>query len=200
MKRGFGREWSSLYNGVRFFYLAFKTHVVDTQKNRLLRWLFWVSTTIYKTETFCPPGVLDWLSWCYFHWFLGSSIYLSAYSILNYITVTPMIPFLCRSYNTYLNQCKGKWASAWDFQQYGMCHQQSLRSACTYVQSDQSLCLSLEYSMIVKLLTERHLEFLSLKVGCTGSSESTLVKMQIVGNHVHWLKYQFPVLTLIIWR
>ena len=31
--------------------------------------------------------------------------------------------------------------------------------------------------MIVKLLTERHLEFLSLKGGCRGSSESTLVKM-----------------------
>ena len=31
--------------------------------------------------------------------------------------------------------------------------------------------------MTVKLLTEHHLEFLSLKGGCTGSSESTLVKM-----------------------
>ena len=31
--------------------------------------------------------------------------------------------------------------------------------------------------MIEKLLTERHLEFLSLKEGCRGSSESTLVKM-----------------------
>ena len=31
--------------------------------------------------------------------------------------------------------------------------------------------------MIVKLLTEHHLEFLSLKGGCTGSSGSTLVKM-----------------------
>ena len=31
--------------------------------------------------------------------------------------------------------------------------------------------------MIVKLLTEHHLEFLSLKEGCRGSSESTLVKM-----------------------
>ena len=31
--------------------------------------------------------------------------------------------------------------------------------------------------MTVKLLTERHLEFLSLKGGCTGSSESTFVKM-----------------------
>ena len=29
----------------------------------------------------------------------------------------------------------------------------------------------------VKLLTEHHLEFISLKGGCTGSSESTLVKM-----------------------
>ena len=31
--------------------------------------------------------------------------------------------------------------------------------------------------MIVKLLTEHHFEFLSLKGGCRGSSESTLVKM-----------------------
>ena len=31
--------------------------------------------------------------------------------------------------------------------------------------------------MTVKLLTEHHLEFLSLKGGCRGSSESTLVKM-----------------------
>ena len=30
--------------------------------------------------------------------------------------------------------------------------------------------------MSVKLLTEHHLKFLSLKGGCTGSSESTLVK------------------------
>ena len=51
-----------------------------------------------------------------------------------------------------------------------MCDQQRLRPA-----SDQSLCWSLEYSMTVKLLTEHHLEFLSLKGGCTGSPESTLV-------------------------
>ena len=31
--------------------------------------------------------------------------------------------------------------------------------------------------MIVKLLTEHHLEFLSLKGGCTGSSKSTHVKI-----------------------
>ena len=31
--------------------------------------------------------------------------------------------------------------------------------------------------MSVKLLAEQHLEFLSLKIGCTGLSESTLVKM-----------------------
>ena len=54
-----------------------------------------------------------------------------------------------------------------------MCDQQSLRSDCAY----QSLCLSLEHSMSVKLLAEHHLEFLSLKGGCTGSSECTLVKM-----------------------
>ena len=32
--------------------------------------------------------------------------------------------------------------------------------------------------MIVKLLTDYHLEFLSLKGSCTGLSESTLDKMQ----------------------
>ena len=31
--------------------------------------------------------------------------------------------------------------------------------------------------MNIKLLTEHHLEFLSLKRGCTGLSESTFVKM-----------------------
>ena len=31
--------------------------------------------------------------------------------------------------------------------------------------------------MIVKLLTEHHLEFIRLKGGCRGSSESTHVKM-----------------------
>ena len=35
----------------------------------------------------------------------------------------------------------------------------------------------LKYSMSVNLLTEHHLEFLSLKGGCKGSSEFTLVKM-----------------------
>ena len=59
----------------------------------------------------------------------------------------------------------------------GMYNHQSLRSACTYAQSDQSLCLLLEYSMRVKLLTEHHLEFLSLKGGCKGLSVSILVKM-----------------------
>ena len=36
--------------------------------------------------------------------------------------------------------------------------------------------------MIVKLMTEHNLEFLSLKEGCRGSSESTLVKMSNVEN------------------
>ena len=46
-----------------------------------------------------------------------------------------------------------------------------------YAQSDQSLCSSLAYSMSDKLLTEQHLEFLSLKGGYTASSESTHDKM-----------------------
>ena len=69
------------------------------------------------------------------------------------------------------------WPMTWDFQQCGMCDQQSFRSACAYAQSDQILCFSLEYSMTVKLLTEHHIEFLPLKGGWTGMSESTHVKM-----------------------
>ena len=58
-----------------------------------------------------------------------------------------------------------------------MCDQQSLRPACAYAQSDQSLCSSLEYSMNIKLLTEHHFEVLTLKGGCTGLSESIHVKI-----------------------
>ena len=72
--------------------------------------------------------------------------------------------------------CKANnyWAATRDFQQCCVCDQQRLRQACAYAQSDQSHCLSFECSMSVKLLTEHHLEFLSLK---WGSSESTHVKM-----------------------
>ena len=55
--------------------------------------------------------------------------------------------------------------------------------------------------MIVKLLTEHHFEFLSLKGGCRGSSESTLVKMsncwnshdaaQILSDHFQLFVYCF---------
>ena len=41
--------------------------------------------------------------------------------------------------------------------------------------------------MIVKLLTEHHLEFLSLNGGCRGASQSTHVKCHIDGNHMPWL-------------
>ena len=61
-----------------------------------------------------------------------------------------------------------------------MCDQQRLRPACAYAQTDQSLSWSLRYSVSVKLLTEPHLRFLSLKGGCTGSSESTLVTAQMI--------------------
>ena len=50
-------------------------------------------------------------------------------------------------------------------------------SLCAYAQSDWSLCLSLGYYMNIKLLNEHNLDFLSLKEGYTGSSESIHVKM-----------------------
>ena len=43
--------------------------------------------------------------------------------------------------------------------------------------------------MTVKLLTEHHLEFLRLNRGCRGWSQSTLVNMPHVGNHMSLLKY-----------
>ena len=64
-----------------------------------------------------------------------------------------------------------------DFQQCSKCDQQRLRPACTYAQTNQSLCLSLKHSMTVKIMTEHHLEFLSLKGVCTGLSEPILIKM-----------------------
>ena len=83
-----------------------------------------------------------------------------------------------------------KWAMIWDFQQCSMCDQQRLRPACAYAQTDQSLCWSREYYISVKLLTEHRLEFLSLKGGCTDSSESTLVKMPHSCLFVLWLQVQ----------
>ena len=44
-------------------------------------------------------------------------------------------------------------------------------------QSDQGLCKSLDYHMALRILTEHNEDFLSLKGGLTGSSESTLVEM-----------------------
>ena len=59
---------------------------------------------------------------------------------------------------------------------------QRLRSACAY---------ALEYFMTVKLLTEHNLELLSLKGGCRGSSESTLVKISNCWKSHHCLFNHF---------
>ena len=74
---------------------------------------------------------------------------------------------------------------------------------CSVVRAFAS-CLNIVLS--VKLLTVHHLEFLSLKGGCTGSSESTPVKMpHCWKSHVmaqlsqdgHWIL--LPVWTRVIW-
>ena len=60
--------------------------------------------------------------------------------------------------------------------------------------------------MIVKLLTEHHLEFLSLTGGCTGSYMSLhLSKCHTVGNHVSRLNYlinkeQGSIILLIVYE
>ena len=70
-----------------------------------------------------------------------------------------------------------------------MCDQQRLRSACAHAQSDQSLCKSPVYSMIVKLLTEQHLEFLRLKEAAQARIGLHLSKCHIVGIHMSRLNY-----------
>ena len=57
-----------------------------------------------------------------------------------------------------------------------------LRPACAYTQSDQSLCLSLEYSMTVKPLTEQHLVFLNLKEATQARLSLFMPKCHSVGN------------------
>ena len=42
--------------------------------------------------------------------------------------------------------------------------------------------------MIVKLLTEHNLEFLSLKEAAEAHLSLHMSKYHIVGNHMHWLK------------
>ena len=69
----------------------------------------------------------------------------------------------------------------WDFQHCGMCDQQSLRSTCAYVQSDQSLCSSIEYSISVRLLIEHLLEAPHARLSLH------LSKCHIIGNHMPWL-------------
>ena len=43
--------------------------------------------------------------------------------------------------------------------------------------------------MNVKIPTKHYLELLSLKEGCTASSDSTLAKIPIVGNHMSRFQY-----------
>ena len=45
--------------------------------------------------------------------------------------------------------------------------------------------------MIVKLLTERHLEFISLKEAAEARPSLHLSKCHIVGNLMHWFKFLF---------
>ena len=71
-----------------------------------------------------------------------------------------------------------------------MCDQESLRSACAYAQSDQSLCLSLAYFLNVQLLTEHHFEFLSLKEGVQARLSLHLSKYHFVGTLMSRLNYQ----------
>ena len=75
-----------------------------------------------------------------------------------------------------------------------MCDQQKLLPACAYAQTDQSLCWLLEYSMSVKLLTEHHLEFLSLREAAQVRlslhlSNATLLEITCHGSFVCYVSF-----------
>ena len=53
--------------------------------------------------------------------------------------------------------------------------------------------------MIVKLLTEHHLKFVSLKGGCRGSSESTIVKMSNCWKS-HALAHIYKNVKAVLWH
>ena len=130
---------------------------------------------MFKVKT---PGLLLWGQiWQHCCWICIHRVGASDYNMFCFVDVRleQKAMFMRFSWNTFWRAIK--WAVRWDFQQSGMCDQQRLRPACAYAQTDQRLCLSLTYSVNVKLLTDLYLEFLSLKGGCTGSSESTLIKM-----------------------
>ena len=140
-------------------------------------------STSWKFHFTCPMYKVNTILYFIF-WFIvmSSLVALKAVWILiSWLLQKPAdLDLHCLQESWYLiSYCfqKSKWAMTWDFQQCGMCDQQRLRPAWAYAQSDQSLCLSLEYSITVKLLAEHHLEFLSFKGGSTGSSESVHVKM-----------------------
>ena len=52
--------------------------------------------------------------------------------------------------------------------------------------------------MIIKLLTEQRLEFLSLKGGCRGSSESTNFVKMSNGWKYHAAAQMFSILTMMV--
>ena len=84
------------------------------------------------------------------------------------------------------------WATEWDFQQCGICDQQSLRSAFAYGQSDQSLCWLLEYSMIIKLLTEHRVSKLKRRrhwlVWVYTCQNATLLEITYPGSIMYWVR------------
>ena len=107
-------------------------------------------------------GLTSWhwfvMFYCFCHfpmWYLGSGV------VLDCIGAWSLPLFLL-------------WAMTRDFQQCGMRLAKAQTCLCIRPVWPEPLLL-LEYSMNLRLQSEQHLEFVSLKGGCTGSS--TLVKM-----------------------
>ena len=97
-----------------------------------------------------------------------------------------------------------------------MCDQQSLRSACPPMQSDQCLCLSLEYSMIVTAWTpcgvsklKRRLQRLVqvytcqnvifLEISCRGSFQLKCGEVSFDWKSIEWTAKAQGTLFMLVW-
>ena len=122
--------WSPAGKGLTSW-LSFVVSNCEFVTSPLVSWVG-CGTWLYRLLIFAPLLTLQYMCYFYRHYILGTKV-------LKYGTA--FFINLISTYNNYL--CSWwqllKWASVWDFQQCGMCDQESLGSACAYAQSDQSL-------------------------------------------------------------
>ena len=107
------------------------------QQTTYSRYLSWFSRKIRLNISFELSAIFYWQTIRQFTWKKIKPYFCKC---LLQISSCPLWDKATVMLNFWADKKANKWATTWDFQQCGLCDQQSLRSACTYTQSDQSLC------------------------------------------------------------